>query len=117
MNLFRWQKGRAESGYFKMLLACSNRFKFDLYLLKYPIGSFLDWHTDDIKGGKFEHWRFNFTLWKAKKGGQCQTIMPPTAKGSRWYLFRPDVNLHRVLKIEAGVRYVLSFGILLKGGE
>jgi len=111
---FKWELGRANTGYSKLLLYQSDRFKFDIYLLKYPTGSSLDWHTDPCTLEGYNHWRFNFTLKRAKAGGVCQTIYPPTWSGWRCYFFRPDENMHRVTKIEAGTRYVLSFGFLRK---
>lgn len=109
----KWINGRANnSGYQKLLLFESKRFKFDCYILKYPKGSYLDWHTDEVKD--YKHYRFNWTFWKALVGGICKTIMPPIWKCKCAYLFRPDNNLHSVTAVEKGTRYVFSFGWLRK---
>ncbi len=39
MKLFKWDKGRQNSGYWKMPLAYSKWLKFDFYLIKFPEGS------------------------------------------------------------------------------
>src|SRR5690606_21702582 len=56
LNLFRWQDGRQHSGYQKMLLAGFPSL-FDLYLLKYPPGSYVPRHHDPLTGSL--HYRFN----------------------------------------------------------
>ncbi|AQQ00785.1 hypothetical protein B0W48_13785 [Pseudoalteromonas aliena] len=107
-KLFRWQRGRQETGYDKMLL-CGALWpiKFDVYLIKFPQGSEIKPHTDSVKAGK--HFRLNIVLKLAKKGGEfiCKDSIINTR---RVKLFRPDINEHRVMKIEIGCRYILSIG-------
>jgi hypothetical protein len=108
----KWDTGRAGTGYWKMKLLESVSGKFDLYLLKYPKGSFINWHTDPTFSG-FNHWRLNLVLWRTK-GGEFETRDACKVKTSRLNIFRPDVNEHRVTTIESGTRYVLSLGWLTK---
>ena len=64
-KLFRWERGRQNSGYDKMLL-CGALWpiKFDTYLLKFPQGSEIAPHIDTIKSGK--HYRLNIIKNKRK---------------------------------------------------
>ena len=112
--MFNWQEGRQGSGYRKALLATSKFLKFDLYLLHYPDGSYIAWHTDPAVEG-YEHHRINITLKKPRGGGQFIT-----RKGnvtimwkSRIVKFRPDITEHCVSMCH-GERYVLSLGWLRK---
>jgi hypothetical protein len=107
-SLFKWQKGRQQTGYQKMLLAGTLwPIKFDLYLLKFPEGCEVPPHTDNVEGGK--HYRLNIVLKQAKYGGEfiCKT---PIFCSNRIKLFRPDVCEHSVTKVVSGNRYLLSLG-------
>lgn len=108
MNLFIWQDGRQSSGYKKMLLGgipglC------DLYLLKYPKGSFIPRHNDPLDSRR--HYRFNLLLKKAKRGGYflCESYQ----RVGPLVFFRPDIHWHEVTKVEEGSRFVLSLGVSL----
>lgn len=111
-KFLRWQPGRQGSGYFKMYLA--NWLFFDVLLLKFPTGSYIDPHTDPIPGKR--HFRLNIFLKKAQKGGEfvLNCGAQALAGGSRWELFRPDIMPHYVTKIDQGTRYVLSIGWVRK---
>lgn len=108
----RWQKGRQASGYDKLLLA---RLKwpwaFDCYLLRFPEGSEVPAHKDEVQSGR--HFRLNLILKKAAKGGEflCDNCL---IDRPRIKLFRPDLHEHAVSRIELGRRWVLSVGWLLK---
>jgi hypothetical protein len=103
-----WKLGRQNSGYFKFTFF---QFSFaDCHLLKYPTGSEIKPHVDEVDGKK--HYRLNIVLRKAKVGGvfSCEKsiINFPRVK-----LFRPDLYEHSVSKIEDGERLVLSFGVAI----
>lgn len=107
--LFRWDLGRQGTGYRKCLLAAlAWPVSFDLYLIHYPEGSEIPWHTDPVKG--WEHHRINLVLKAPKKGGrfECNGIFQP----GRLHRLHPDIDRHRVTKIENGTRWVLSLGFL-----
>ncbi len=107
-TLFRWQKGRQQSGYEKMLLAGAKwPLKFDLYLLKFPEGCEVPPHTDVVASGK--HFRLNIVLKQAKSGGEfvCKS---PIFCSKRIKFFRPDLCEHSVTRVVAGNRYLLSIG-------
>lgn len=107
-NLFKWQKGRQNSGYEKMLLAGTYwPFKFDCYLLKFKTGAKIPTHKDPVKKGK--HFRLNIILKKAFKGGKfiCDKVI---YKNDRIIYFRPDLHEHSVTEIKDGTRYILSIG-------
>ncbi len=110
-----WQRGRQDSGYEKMLLASARwPIPFDLYVLRYPRGSYVWPHVDPVTEGR--HWRLNFVFWKARSGGFFwkSNDMKTLRRGrSRWHLFRPDVELHGVTAVTDGSRYVLSLGWIL----
>ena len=113
-RLFRWQRGRQESGYDKMLLCTSVwPLKFDTYLLKFPQNSLIEPHVDKVAAGK--HYRLNIVLKEAAQGGVfvCQH---PLFETRRIKLFRPDIAEHSVTRIEKGNRYVLSVGWVLSNG-
>lgn len=109
-----WIKGRQNSGYYKLKLLVSKFFKFDIYILKYPKGSYIDTHKDPVEG--YEHHRLNIILKRPKKGGtffcgarHCTGQYPDY---NRIIKFRPDILKHSLNRIEEGTRYVLSIGWL-----
>ncbi|AOT07681.1 hypothetical protein [Pseudoalteromonas luteoviolacea] len=107
-RLFRWQKGRQKSGYQKMLVMGAYwAIKFDVYLLKFPEGSEVPEHIDEVSSGR--HFRLNLVLKKANKGGEfiCQS---PLYESNRIKFFRPDCCVHAVTKVEQGNRLLLSIG-------
>ena len=104
-----WEQGRQGTGYLKRLLLRGKT--WDLYLLKYPEGSYIPAHKDPVPG--FEHHRINIVLIKPKAGGQFwMENIPETAK--RFIYFRSDITTHGIKKIERGTRWVLSFGWIRK---
>ncbi len=109
-GLFRWRNGRQETGYAKMLLL-QGRFPlpFDVYLLKFPEGSQVPEHVDEVTCG--EHHRVNLVLRHADEGGEfiCDT---PIYENDRIKYFRSDIAPHGVTRVVRGVRYVLSVGWL-----
>lgn len=108
MNFFRWQKGRQETGYEKMLLATAKwPIAFDIYLLRFFPGHEIPPHKDEVEKG--EHHRINVILKNAKEGGEF--ICKDAIHNSRWIkYFRPDKSQHQVTKIIKGNRYVFSIG-------
>ncbi|MBS1806736.1 MAG: 2OG-Fe(II) oxygenase [Acidobacteria bacterium] len=105
---FRWQRGRQNSGYDKMLLLQSWwPLPFDLYLLRYPEGSEVPPHRDTVSFGR--HYRLNVILWRAQSGGDFACAHPIVAS-RRLNLFRPDIHEHSVSRVLRGTRYVLSLG-------
>jgi hypothetical protein len=106
----KWEKGRLGTGYEKLCLFKSEKFKFDIYFLKFPKNSVVDLHFDKVKN--YKHYRLNITLFKAKLGGiyNGNSIF----KLGRINLFRPDEMEHSISKVIEGNRYVLSFGWLVK---
>ncbi|WPH64684.1 hypothetical protein [Vibrio phage vB_VpaP_SJSY21] len=103
----KFKAGRQKGGYKKLTLFYSNRLKADAYILYYPEGSFIPPHTDDVVSGK--HYRLNIELKRAKAGGIFYTESSILEFG-RAVLFRPDISLHKVSRINKGSRLVLSFG-------
>lgn len=111
---FVWEAGRGNSGYQKMLLATGTRkwlLLFDLYLLRYPKGARIVWHTDPAIYG-MRHVRINLVL-KHAVGGHfiCDHCL---FRLGRLAIFRPDLERHMVTEVDAGTRYVLSMGFLLQ---
>ena len=109
----KWTEGRQKSGYQKMLLAGLPKIiPFDLWLLKYPEGSEIDWHDDPVEDGQ-SHFRLNIELSRPEEGGEFKSALPPLLSIGRATLFRPDENWHRVTQIKRGSRLVLSLGVAL----
>ena len=110
MKWLRWQKGRQQTGYDKMLLAgLPWPVAFDCYLLRFNQGSVIPPHTD--KNDKGKHVRLNLVLKQAKQGGEfiCDETL---YESKRIKLFRPDLHPHQVTEIKQGTRWVLSVGWL-----
>jgi len=111
-RIFRWQTGRQQTGYQKMLLATALwPIKFDMYLLKSSEGHEIPPHKDQVDAGK--HFRLNIILKHAEEGGdfKCDNTMFETRSIK---MFRPDIQTHSVSKIVQGKRYVFSLGWLLE---
>lgn len=108
---FRWQKGRQESGYDKMLLLSALApISFDSYLIRYPVGSFIAPHIDPVSEKR--HFRLNIVLKKSQEGGDfiCQN---PIFATERIKFFRPDISEHSVTKVNGSPRYIFSVGWVL----
>lgn len=107
-----WEPGRQGTGYEKLKLVerwkFFSRFKWDLYLLRYPVGSGIPWHRDPVP--KHRHYRLNIYLWNAAIGGTPEHAN--VIVSTRWFtLFRPDLAVHRVNPVIKGTRYILSLGL------
>jgi len=110
-RLFRWQRGRQDTGYDKMLLLTSPwPIPFDTYLLRYPDGSEIPPHTDPVAAGR--HYRLNIVLKASPSGGEFVCASPLFAS-RRVNFFRPDACAHSVTRVGGGSRYVLSVGWVL----
>lgn len=104
----RWQAGRQQTGYDKMLLATARwPIAFDMYLLRFNEGSAIPLHVDSVSQG--DHYRLNLVLKAARRGGEfvCDQVI---FASKRIKLFRPDIAQHAVTRVEAGRRYVFSVG-------
>ena len=118
---WKWMEGRQGSGYWKFKIFESKLLKCDFYLLKYPTGSYIDWHVDPSVYG-YRHWRMNIIIWESQ-GGRFETMkggLHPHLDGinliqTRFVnIFNPDIVEHRVTEVIKGTRYALSFGWLTK---
>ncbi len=107
----KWELGRQGTGYFKKKLLQSKwPLPFDLWLLKYPEGTYIPPHRDPVEKGR--HFRLNVVVWKAKVGGDCKIYLPIPKMAGRINFFRPDLLTHEVTKVEKGTRYVVSLGYI-----
>ncbi len=104
----KWEGGRQQTGYMKKCLINSKRFKFDVYLLKYPEGSYIPPHIDSAIIPFHEHHRVNIVLKKPELGGQF--FLDGELQDGRFHKFRPDQVEHEVTTIHRGTRYVISIG-------
>ncbi len=104
----KWETGRQDTGYFKKCLINSKLFKFDVYLLKYPEGSYINPHIDSAIIPFHEHHRVNIVLKNADLGGHFW--LDDKCQRGRFHYFRPDKVRHSVNTIHRGTRYVLSIG-------
>jgi hypothetical protein len=112
MKLWHWSDGRRETGYRKLLLATASLPPFDLYLLHYPTDSEVRWHRDPAPA-KRAHFRINYVLKRAPLGGHLLLDSPAIFSRGRLTVFCSDGQRHRVTRILAGDRWVLSLGFLL----
>lgn len=104
----RWEEGRQGSGYFKLKLFAFSR--LDLYLLKFPKGSSIPPHVDQVTHGR--HFRLNFIISFFHVGGEFN-CKDPIFETKRVKLFRPDISMHSVTRVQKGTRYVISLGWVL----
>jgi len=105
-----WVPGRRKGGYLKLpLLELGS---MDCYLIRYPTGSGVWFHTDEVPGRR--HYRLNLLLRKAREGGAFRMLGLPLLSFWRVTLFRPDRYAHAVETIYKGERLVFSLGVALK---
>lgn len=110
--MFNWINGRQGSGYQKVrLLECRWPIRFDLWILRFPEGSYIDSHVDPVEDG-YNHYRLNVIIKRSENGGVF--FGEPIWRSIRVILFRPDISVHGVTKVEKGTRYVLSLGWLTR---
>ena len=100
-NWLRWQRGRQNTGYDKLLL-------------RFPDGTEIPAHQDPVTGKR--HYRLNIILKRPRAGGEF-VCANPIFETKRIKLFRSDVSVHPVTKVHGGSRYVLSLGWVLKGAR
>jgi len=107
----RWERGRQNTGYDKLLLAV-NPFliPFDCYLLRFPAGSEIPPHRDPVKSGR--HYRLNIVVKRSPAGGEF-VCAAPLFQTRRVKLFRSDISTHSVTRVLGRARYVLSIGWIL----
>ena len=103
----KWTQGRQNNTYFKKKII--SFIFFDIYLLKYPTGAYLNTHTDSVE--KRRHFRINILLKKANNGGNfyAENVIVHL---KRLLFFRPDRAKHGITKVISGTRYVLSIGFV-----
>lgn len=112
MSWLKWQPGRQNTGYEKMLIYQFQLFGkgFDCYLLRYKKDDEIPSHVDPIVGKK--HFRLNIELKPADIGGHLFFYQNKQWKHQykRYVFFRSDLQLHKVTRIVKGERLVLTFG-------
>lgn len=104
-----WVEGRQGGGYLKWRLF--RLWTLDCYLLKYPKGSGVKYHTDPVPG--YRHFRLNIMLRKPVKGGHFRIRGYAIINWEFLKLFRPDIRPHAVEVVQEGERLVLSLGIAI----
>lgn len=110
--MVKWIKGRQNSGYDKLLILTGMKpLPFDIYLLRFKKGSFVESHVDEVKTGK--HFRLNIILKNAKEGGLLYSEGWILDR-KRIKLFRPDIFAHGLSEVEEGTMYILSIGWVCK---
>ena len=112
LRWLKWEKGRQNTGYDKLLLM-ANPFviPFDCYLLRFPEGSEIPPHRDPVKSGR--HYRLNIILKRSPGGGEF-VCGDPIFQTRRIKFFRSDLSTHSVTRVVGGPRYVLSVGWILR---
>lgn len=113
-QIFKWITGRQNTGYEKFTLIFSKTLALDAYIIRIPMGVEVPTHTDTVTPN-FSHHRVNITLRAARKGGLTYIEDNGKLIMAKWaYKFRPDIQPHRVTKVEEGELWILSFGWLTK---
>lgn len=111
----KWEPGRQGTGYEKLCIFKSERFKFDVYILRYRKGASVPPHIDPANFNQCHH-RVNAVLTKGIGGDFLVRSNSHLVHKlfNRIFYFRPDICIHEVTKVVAGTRYVLSFGWITK---
>lgn len=113
IKFFRWVNGRQGSGYKIMYFW---NWLFDLVLIRYPVGSYINWHVDPVPKG-LKHHRINIAIKQSEIGGEFEygnDISDTGLTKQRFVYFRPDVTMHKVHEIKKGERWILSIGWVTK---
>lgn len=119
MKWLKWESGRQDSKYSKLLLATSSFFKFDMYILRFPDGEGIPPHTDPSIEN-YEHHRLNIFLNSPCVGTGLVKIDGPHKRwwNDRIHLFRPDLHTHSMTPVSfiwsRDSLYILSIGWLRK---
>jgi hypothetical protein len=108
MKLWTWVEGRQKAGYQIFTLIYSRKLRMDCYLIRYPVGSNIPRHRDEVAENE-RHYRLNIQLWPAKIGGELYCAHSIFRLGPI-NLFRPDLVTHSVSTVLKGTRYVFSIG-------
>lgn len=108
-----WIKGRQGGDYFKLKIWVSERFKFDIYILKFPQWSYVHDHKDPVPEG-YVHNRLNIILKRARVGGFFYSVKDGkrVRTKKRVKLFQPSEVVHGMTQVVFGSSYWLSIGWL-----
>lgn len=109
--MLKWIQGRQNTGYYKMRLLISKKLSFDSYLLKFEDGVEVPWHYDPVSTGR-KHFRLNIILRRGRGGELVIDDGKPIASSRFFHLFRPDIQRHRMTRVEGRIQYMLSIGWL-----
>lgn len=102
----KWDEGRQGSGYSKLTLFFSKRFKCDAYILKIPKGVAIPQHVDLVPNAN--HHRVNITL----RGRIRMEVNGKSFCLGDWFsYFRPDITPHSAPAVVKDT-YLFSFGWL-----
>lgn len=112
-KLFKWEKGRQNTGYEKFTIAYSKLLKFDCYFIFYDTNTYIPPHKDPAPEG-YKMYRLNIEFTKAIEGGEFKCEKVIWSLFNRVFLFRPDLYEHSVNRVTKGTRHILSFGKLMK---
>lgn len=85
--------------------------RLSIYLVHYASGHQVLPHVDGVSEGRL--YKLNCVLVKPRRGGRFSCERTLFNLRDRLVLFRPDLHEHRVSRIEAGSRWLLSFALLL----
>jgi hypothetical protein len=96
-----WESGRQGTGYLKMVLRQGSF--YDIFLIKYPVGTHIPAHIDPVPGKK--HFRLNIRL-KGENNFNGMSLF----NFGRITLFRPDITPHSVKQVTKE-RLILSIGV------
>lgn len=111
VKYWRWTDGRQGSGY-KILYLWN--FIFDFVIIRYPVGSYINPHTDPVDKGR--HHRINVQLKSPKEGGEFSCdIKHVVVKFPRFVWFRPDIGVHSVTEVKGSERWMFSIGWIWPG--
>lgn len=114
--MLSWKNGRQKGSSYKVVkLFESQRFNFDIYIIKMEVGDFINPHIDHSPIEDMIHYRLNILLKKPLKGGRFFTIDKNTKEKTfykSFVKFASSEVIHGVTKVISGTRYLLSIGWL-----
>ncbi|HMA99216.1 MAG TPA: 2OG-Fe(II) oxygenase [Wenzhouxiangella sp.] len=82
---------------------------FAIYLVRYSAGHRVVPHVDGVEEGRL--YKLNWVVAKPPSGGVFRCEKTILNIFGRFILFRPDLYVHEVTKIERGNRWLLTFAL------
>lgn len=108
-KLFRWNKGRQNTGYDVFPFFMSKWLKMDCYLIRISEGVEIPEHNDEVEAGKHYRLNIHFGFYNGGKF-HCESYICKLFE--TLFYFRPDIFKHSLGKVVSGTLYIFSLGFV-----